>query len=458
MVLTMDGVRVRCVLGVLLLVSACGDDGPTNHLPDAPPADSPPDAPACAPVVGAGTVHTANVATAETWTAAASPHNVPNDISITGALTIEPCAVVRIGGDHSITVRQGGSFTAAGMAGLPVLIERLDSTNSWATLSVLGGGRISLTYTNVDGGGDPLNTIPSLAGALDVAGTTPTPENALHVDHVTISGSESQGLNLHDGGGIDSTSTALTIIGSALAPIVTYARLVGTIPAGTYTGNAEDAIVIRGTGGPEAMAESATIHDRGVPYRVGVNANAVLDIANIAAPPTVTIEPGVTLKFNTGATLRVDASSGTTPAAGALVAVGTAAKPITFTSSAASPAPGDWYGIWLGRQPLATTLIDHAVIEYAGRASNSGTDSCLVGPAGVQNDAAIRILGGEPANAPVTNSTIKDSARFGIDRGFRSDTKPSYLATNNFVNIVGGCKETYPRDLNGACPTTLPCP
>ncbi|HEY1584373.1 MAG TPA: hypothetical protein VGH63_01725 [Polyangia bacterium] len=72
------------------------------------------------------------------------------------------------------------------------------------------------------------------------------------------------------------------------------------------------------------------------------------------------------------------------------------------------------------------------------------------------NDAAIRI-GGAPAAAFITNSTISDSAAHGIDRGFRDDAKPDFLPTNTFVNVAA-CKQTYPRDVSGACPTPVPCP
>jgi hypothetical protein len=452
-------VVMRTGLFVLALVgaTACsGDDGP-GMLADAPlPADAAPDAPMCAPVSGAGTVHM-SASSPETWTAAGSPHNVPAGLSITAAITIEKCAVVRIGGDVAIVVRQNGSLTAAGMPGLPVTIERLDPNNSWASISTVGG-MISLAYTDIKGGGDPLNTILPLAGAIYLQNQVTTPTGVLHVDHVTISGSESSGVQLLDGGGFTQTSRDLTITGSATTPITTYARLAGTIPPGTYTGNTEDAILIRGTGGPEAIQEDMTLHDRGVPYRVGYQPGAVLDVANQNAPPTLTIEPGVTIKFGPGAYLRIDGSSGTTPAVGALVAVGTATQRITFTSSAATPAPGDWYGIWFGKQPRSNTRMDHTIVEFAGKTpSGSGLDSCVPTGQTGPNDAAIRIAGGEPTSVFITNTEIKSSQRHGIDRGFRSDTKPSFLPTNTFTNVPG-CQQTLPRDANGACPATVTCP
>jgi len=64
-------------------------------------------------------MHGGSIASAQTWTAADSPH-----------LTIEACAVVRIGGDKSITIRMGGSLTTLGKPGQRVRIERLDPSGS----------------------------------------------------------------------------------------------------------------------------------------------------------------------------------------------------------------------------------------------------------------------------------------------------------------------------------------
>ena len=48
---------------------------------------------------------------------------------------------------------------------------------------------------------------------------------------------------------------------------------------------------------------------------------------------TLTVEPGVTVKFDSGKVLEVE---------GTLVARGTSGNKVTFTSSAVSPAAGDW--------------------------------------------------------------------------------------------------------------------
>ena len=53
----------------------------------------------------------------------------------------------------------------------------------------------------------------------------------------------------------------------------------------------------------------------------------------VSSGVTLTIEPGVTVKFDSGKALQIR---------GELVAQGTSGSPITFTSSASSPAAGDW--------------------------------------------------------------------------------------------------------------------
>ncbi|WP_222427664.1 hypothetical protein, partial [Desulfobotulus alkaliphilus] len=57
---------------------------------------------------------------------------------------------------------------------------------------------------------------------------------------------------------------------------------------------------------------------------------------------TLTIEPGVELRFNANTRLDVGGSSGDP---GALIAAGTADAPIRFTANSADPKPGHWNGI-----------------------------------------------------------------------------------------------------------------
>ncbi len=72
----------------------------------------------------------------------------------------------------------------------------------------------------------------------------------------------------------------------------------------------------------------------------------------VDANQTVTIPAGVTVKFEKGATFSVP---------GHLEVSGTAEEPVTFESVEASPAPGDWVGIYTTRE----ANIRHARIRHA---------------------------------------------------------------------------------------------
>lgn len=68
----------------------------------------------------------------------------------------------------------------------------------------------------------------------------------------------------------------------------------------------------------------------------------VVQHTEVAEDATLTIDPGVTVKFEDYALM----------IRGALVARGTKEKMITFTSNQGSPEPGDWKGIQLDRKSV----------------------------------------------------------------------------------------------------------
>lgn len=416
----------------------------------------------CARPTSGPTIHTGSVNT-ETWTADKSPHIVSSDITINGTVTMEPCAELLLGNQVSIGVSATGRIIADGLPTKPIHIGPSVAGKNFSQIRTFGGGTLHLSYVTVDGGGDPQNTLPYITGTFDLQGADQTQPSqpTLFVDHVNVRDSKSNGIVLRDGAGFAAGSTDLTVSGSLQFPVSIWSRAVGGLPTGKYTGNSTDEILLPGTASYEGVAESTTMHDRGVPYRVGHPTSfgilRVDVLPTIKTPTVLTIEPGVVLRFKKGGMMTVTSGVGTSPALGSLVALGTPDKPIIFTSAEPIPAAGDWLGIWYGLLPSITNRTNYARIEYAGGDSSSGSDACNVPPLGKQNDAAIRIFGVPAQGQFVTNTTIISSAAVGIDRGWRNDFKPSFLPTNTFISI-GRCTETYPRDTSGACPITPPCP
>ena len=409
----------------------------------------------CTAPSGAGTTH-GSINAAETWTEAGSPHIVPFDINVSARVTIEDCVVVRMVKGVTVTVAPSGSLVANGNQDRPVTFEAKVAGMAWASIRNLGGN-LSLTHAVLTGGGDPLSTNPAYAGVLHMQSSSLT--SRFHVDNVDIGGSLSQGVYINGSVGFDATSQQLSVHGSVGYPVHVYARVIGSVPSGTYTGNGRDAIAIAGSGGP--VDSSQTMHNRGVPYHVGSGADGGrMDVnSQIAGQVAVlTIEPGVAVQFPPGGTFNVHPGSGTSPAQGALIAIGGAAadQKIVFTSDQglASKA-GDWLGVGFGGTVDPRSTMQNVRVEFAGGASLSGSNSCPY-PGVAINDAAIRIFG-PPSSQFITNSEVSSSARFGIDRGWRADLQPDFLASNTFT-AVASCNETTPRTFNGVCPAVVPCP
>jgi hypothetical protein len=128
------------------------------------------------------------------------------------------------------------------------------------------------------------------------------------------------------------------------------------------------------------------------------------------ANPVLTILPGTTVLFaltsgGFGATaLQIGVGQ-----PGSLVANGTSAAGIVFSSASASPAAGDWGGIVIGPQSGGTS-IQYATIAYAGGA----------GANDISDDAALTVeggdvVGGTQSPAPTLSSlAINNSAAHGL--------------------------------------------
>ncbi|HKA86080.1 MAG TPA: hypothetical protein VKE22_00390 [Haliangiales bacterium] len=430
-------------------IAACGSK--QGEEPDGPPPAQP-DGPAC-PAATGPTHHSASINADETWTAAGSPHLVDFSISIHAKVTIEACAEVRIASNATITVGPGGAIVGEGTADQRIAIGAIDVEQPWATIRAIGGS-IRLAHATVsDGGLPPGNAVPFTWGAfMAQMGTDPrAPVAALSFDHVKIVGSRSDGIQMSVSQ-FDAASTDLTIVGAAEYPVRLDPSALGSLPSGSYVGNAHDEILVPGG----SVVADMTIHARGVPYHIGDSvASHELRVGTTPGSPvaTLTIEPNVTLRFESDGVLAVEHFTGTNPASGALVARGTAAAPIVFTSASAAPAAGDWVGITFGSAANPNDALDHVRIEYAGKVTGTIGASCPLNDAA---QAALVIVGAKPASGFLTNSTIASSGKDGVYRGWIGD-EVDFLSSNTFTDVPG-CDETFPPAQQGVCPQNPPCP
>lgn len=411
----------------------------------------------CVAPTGTGVTHSAFITTNETWKAADGVHKVTTSLKIAkgATLTVEPCVVVALSKGVTLTIE--GNLSAQGTATKPIVFAATDAANAFGSLSVWAPGTLSLAYATISyGGADTANHF----GVIDARGDQLLKaQEILRVDHVTVSGATAYGVSLRAGAAFVAGSTALTIKGAAVAPLRVLPRLVSNLPDGNYTGNAADEIVVETEAYGDVTLEDVTFHDRGVPYRIGGPVSlGTLQVGPATPPVTLTLEPGVTFRFKKGSAsaLRIDKGSMGVAAKAALVAVGTASKPITFTSAQTVPAPGDWLGIDFGNVPLAANQLEHVQILYAGAASGANGFHCQPnGNFSANEDAALSVYGVPPLPF-LKNSHIAHSAALGVNLAY-SGAFVDFVPTNTF-DMLGSCKTSYPRNANGSCPGSVPCP
>lgn len=166
---------------------------------------------------------------------------------------------------------------------------------------------------------------------------------------------------------------ALLIAG--LLPLLSWGR---DLPAAART-QATDVCATLTSG---TLADATVWTAAGSPYMV----NCDLRIASTAS--SLTIEPGVEVRFLTGKGLRVE---------GPLTIAGTGPDAVVFTSQQASPGPGDWRGIDLeaGEAPAS---INGLTLRFAGTPSSPSV-------------AALRM---RRDNLVFSNLTVEDSSGVGV--------------------------------------------
>lgn len=437
------------LLATALATSAACTSETSSESTPAEPAPSPPTA--CPAPRALPTTHGGPVKASEVWTAEASPHHVTDDIAVeAGAvLSIEPCAVVQFASGKSLRVRAGATLSALGRSDAPIALRGADASG-WGQLFVQAPGEVRLAHVTLEGGGrgEGGETATILAygdGSVPARGT-------LFVDHVSVKGSAGAGVRLDRASAFAKDSRALTVTGSGAQDAANPWGLevtelgVDGIPDGTFTGNARDEILIdpfavEGRGG---FLVDATMHARGVPYHFGrVEGHDDLAVGYGPSKATLTIEAGVEIRFEKMNGVRVESSD---EGRSAIVARGTAERPIVFTSAAASPAPGDWRGFYFNGPMSADNELKHVRIAYTG----ADCGCRLVNCSGQESYEGAIILASEPRGMFLLDSSIEHGAGHGVVQGY-DGIAWDFAATNTFADLAG-CSVTRPRNADTSCP------
>ena len=171
-------------------------------------------------------------------------------------------------------------------------------------------------------------------------------------------------------------------------------------------------ITPRFTGGP--VNADLTLSKDCSPYAIAEN-------ITVNGNATLTIEAGATLSFDPDVGIWISYST-----AAKLVAVGTAASPIVFTSTNTTPTAGDWSGIVLWGNTMGGTQIAYATLDYCG-----SSYSCIHG------------IGVKPNRVTVDHVAIGHVGP-GAD-GIQEDNADSNFAISNstFSNITATPTQQY---------------
>lgn len=413
----------------------------------------------CPTPTGGPTFHANSILVNETWSANASPHVLTSNVLVPAGvtLTIQPCAEVRVRPGFDLTVQ--GTLHAVGAPLQRIRFQRDVAGSPWDSIWVKSPGFAWLAFLDLSGGGAAGASV--LAEGID---SLPAAQ-PLRVDHLKVTGSTSYGVRLFRRAAFATGSRDLVVSGAGATdptapfPVRMSLNTVGSLPVGSYVGNASDLIQVIGEGGPAVEVDDA-FHDRGVPYQIGGPAGAfgLIVVDGDAAPATLTIDPGVELRFYTAGSniggLFVG-TSGSPVATGRLVADGTAARPILFTGAGGAPVAGSWEGITFFGALASGNVLDHVRIDAAG--DNGGDAGFGCPPAAFPETSGALKIFSEPGSSFLTNSTISRSSTHGVFRAW-TGAAVDFMAGNVFDDVAF-CHQVLPKPpLPGVCPANPDCP
>ena len=343
-------------------------------------------------------------------------------------LLLVGCSSTSNGQGTGGTSATGGTTSAGGTAATGGTTKASGTSAAGGTAAV--GGTSTTSGTSAVGGTAAVGGTGTTTGTTTVGGTAAVGGTGTTIGTTTVGGTAAVG-----GTG---TTIGTTTVGGTAAVGGTGTTTVGGTAAVGGTGTTTGTTTVGGTaavGGTSAAggASGGTTSTTGTGTTPGCTETTkfsggdvtsdrlltaacspylITDDIYLDGNATLTIEPGVTLKFDTGIGFRMGYNG-----AAKLVAVGTAAAPIVFTSAVSSPAAGDWSGLALWDGTMGGTTIAYATVEYCGASNGACIQGSNVKPGRVSIDhvtiahvgaGANGIQESNDANFAISNSTISD--------------------------------------------------
>lgn len=377
-----------------------------------------------------------------TWTA-------DNTYFVMGTLEVQGSTLTIQAGTHVCLDEGGGSppsldirpADGAGPAGLvvqgtegnPVVFAPATPASSWNTIVLSPDSAASFDHVVIMGGG------AGGAGVLIVPAGFAGP---LHATDVVIDGATGMALSLgHEGGLATDASIEITRLleGATANPVVqaSFHSAATLTPANFVVGQdvPESFRWIRLT--DNVVSTSVTLPgDLGMPYVLSGDLEVARDSSNDPIP-TLTLEAGVELRFEEGE-LRVGSTSGLDSDGANIVAEGTQANPVRFTSASDAPAAGDWAGIVIypGSFEPGVTALRHVIISYAGGGFTGGVLYCGFETTPLQAGLRLTYSGGDATYDGPTLEAVEIDSSAGDGLAFTC-LQTRCLATDYSAEVSG---------------------
>ncbi|MBD3224655.1 MAG: hypothetical protein GF313_07990 [Caldithrix sp.] len=324
-------------------------------------------------------------------------HDVPyrlnswNYVENSSILTLSPGITAEMADGADITVRDGGGLVADGSTEQITITSSIQQNGYW--------DYIEFEDNASDVNSKLINCIVEYGGGYGDNSAAIIIENNARVKNSTIRYSGAHGVKIDDAAGPDFSGNIIT--GNDKSPVNGAFEIVGYIGDCTYTGNADDFILLDGG---SYLKENATLLKQDVPYRVN-SWNYVEDNA------TLTIEAGTHIEFGSGADITVRNGGG-------LIADGTS-ESITFTG--AVKQKGFWDYIEFDSDAAdANCKLINCVLEYGG-----GYGS---------NSAIVWLDSNDPT---IEDNSIRYSSSYGLSYDDANGTR-DYESNNTFTDNDAG--------------------
>jgi len=218
-----------------------------------------------------------------------------------------------------------------------------------------------------------------------------------------------------------------------------------TINTTTFSNNGERALDIYGSSFPQLSDLSADGNGFNGAVINGGTVNTDYSwgaaISNYLVTDQVTVNTGVTLTVVPGTTVNVDNPNTDFLVNGILMAQGTAAAPIRFTSGDATPGPGDW-GQIIFNPGSNDSLLAYVTVEYGGGFGVAGIEiagsSVTIRHSTIarHDDEGIRVRTGGPT---IINNNIVENDGFGM---VNAESDSPVTATCNWWGAASGPTNT----------------